>query len=62
MDLYNVETYLRPKSLTEVSDWQPGWNWLAGGTWIFNEVQPQVKTLVDMQWLNWSEIEVTADD
>jgi len=61
MDLYNVETYLRPKSLTEVSDWQSDWNWLAGGTWIFNEVQPQVKTLVDMQRLNWSEIEVTAD-
>ncbi|HEY9769598.1 MAG TPA: FAD binding domain-containing protein [Coleofasciculaceae cyanobacterium] len=59
MDLYSVETYLRPKSLTEVSDWQPDWNWLAGGTWIFNEVQPQVKTLVDMQQFNWSEIEVT---
>ncbi len=61
MDLYNVETYLQPKSLTEVSDWQPDWNWLAGGTWIFNEVQPQVKTLVDMQQLNWLEIEVTAE-
>ncbi len=59
MDLYSVETYLRPKSLTELSDWQPNWHWLAGGTWIFNEVQPQVKTLVDMQQLNWSEIEVT---
>ncbi|VEP12280.1 Molybdopterin dehydrogenase FAD-binding protein [Hyella patelloides LEGE 07179] len=59
MDLYNIETYLRPKSLREVQDWQPNWNWLAGGTWIFNEVQPQVKTLVDMQRLNWSEIEVT---
>ena len=61
MDLYSVEKYLRPKSLTEVSDWQPDWNWLAGGTWIFNEVQPQVKTLVDMQRLNWSEIEVNSE-
>ena len=61
MDLYSVETYLRPKSLTEVSNWQSDWNWLAGGTWIFNEVQPQVKTLVDMQQLNWSEIEVTSE-
>ena len=59
MDLYSVEKYLRPKSLTEVSDWQSGWEWLAGGTWIFNEVQPRVKTLVDMQQLNWSEIELT---
>lgn len=62
MDLYSVEKYLRPKSLTEVSDWQTDWNWLAGGTWIFNEVQPHVKTLVDMQQFGWSEIEVTAQD
>lgn len=58
MDLYSVETYLRPTTLQEV-DWQPGWTWLAGGTWIFNEPQSQVKTLVDLQPLNWSELEVT---
>lgn len=61
MDLYSVETYLRPKLLREVKDWQPDWNWLAGGTWIFSEVQPQVKTLVDMQQFNWSEIEVSPE-
>ena len=61
MDLYGVEKYLQPESLTEISDWQPSWNWLAGGTWLFNEVQPQVKTLVDLQRLNWSEIEVTSE-
>lgn len=61
MDLYSIETYLRPQSFTEVSDWQRDWNWLAGGTWIFNEAQPQVKTLVDMQQLDWSEIAVTSE-
>ena len=61
MDLYTVETYLRPKSLTEVSDWQSDWNWLAGGTWIFNEAQPQVKTLVDMEQLDWSEVEINLE-
>lgn len=60
MDLYNIETYLKPESLLEVSDWQADWNWLAGGTWIFNQAQPQVKTLVDMKRLDWSAIEVTA--
>ncbi|NJM97289.1 MAG: carbon monoxide dehydrogenase [Phormidesmis sp. RL_2_1] len=60
MDLYRVETYLKPASLTEVSGWQADWNWLAGGTWIFNQVQPQVKTLVDMQRLGWSAIDVTS--
>lgn len=61
MDLDRVEKYLQPKSLQEVRDWQSDWNWLAGGTWIFNRVQPGVKTLVDMQQLNWSEIEVTSE-
>ena len=60
MDLYSVETYLRPKSLQEVPEWQPDWNWLAGGTWIFNEAR-LVTTLIDMQSLNWSEIEITAE-
>ena len=61
MDLYSVKTYLQPQSLTEVADWRSDWNWLAGGTWIFNEPQPHVKTLVDMQRLDWSAIEVTSD-
>ncbi len=60
MDLHSVETYLRPQTFSAVSDWQADWNWLAGGTWLFNEAQPQVKTLVDMQQLDWSEIEVTS--
>ena len=61
MDLYSVEKYLQPTSLKEVPDWQPDWNWLAGGTWIFNEPQPETKTLVDMQRLRWSEIEITSE-
>lgn len=61
MDLYSVEKYLQPTSLNEVPDWQPGWNWLAGGTWIFNESHPETKTLVDMQRLRWSEIEITSE-
>ena len=61
MDLYSIEKYLQPRSLQEIPSWQPDWNWLAGGTWIFNQVQPQVRALVDMQRLNWSEIEVTSE-
>lgn len=61
MDLYSVETYLQPQSLTDLADWQPDWTWLAGGTWIFNEAQPQVTTLVDMQPLDWAEIAISAE-
>lgn len=58
MDLHNVETYLCPTDLEQVK-WQAGWTWLAGGTWVFSEPQPQIKALVDMQKLGWSELEVT---
>lgn len=61
MDLHSVETYLRPTDLEEVRNWQPGWAWLAGGTWMFSEPQPQINTLVDMQGLEWSELEVTPE-
>lgn len=61
MDLHSVETYLCPTDLEEVRNWQTGWAWLAGGTWMFTEPQPQVRTLVDMQALGWSELEVTSE-
>lgn len=58
MDLYGVDTYLQPTSL-ETLDWHPGYTFLAGGTWIFNEPQFQMKALVDMRSLGWTEIEVS---
>lgn len=61
MDLCTVETYLQPTNLDDVQDWRADWAWLAGGTWMFTQPQPQVKTLVDMQHLGWSEIECTPD-
>lgn len=59
MDLHTVETYLRPQSLQELSHWQKGWAWLAGGTWMFTEPQPHLTTLVDMEGLGWSELEIS---
>lgn len=61
MDLHTVEAYLRPTKLEEIGNWQEGWACLAGGTWMFNEPQPQVKTLVDLTELGWSELEATPE-
>jgi CO/xanthine dehydrogenase FAD-binding subunit len=61
MDLYAVENYLCPTSLEEVQSWQKDWAWLAGGTWMFAQAQPQIKTLVDMQALGWAEVEIASD-
>lgn len=61
MDLLNVQTWVQPQQLEDVSQWQPGWAWLAGGTWLFSEPQPNLTTLVDINQFNWSELEVTPE-
>ena len=64
MDLHSIQTYRRPQSLTEVTevnDWQSGYSWLAGGTWVYSEPQPQITTLIDITQLGWSELEMTTD-
>lgn len=61
MDLSNVQTYLRPRQRQDITDWQEGWAWLAGGTWLFTEPQPRVTTLVDMQHMGWDERQVSPE-
>ncbi|MDZ8055701.1 MAG: FAD binding domain-containing protein [Aulosira sp. ZfuVER01] len=61
MDLPNIQTYLSPDDVENINNWSHDWAWLAGGTWLFSEPQPQLKVLVDIQRLGWSEIEVQGD-
>ncbi|NJR65016.1 MAG: carbon monoxide dehydrogenase [Leptolyngbyaceae cyanobacterium CRU_2_3] len=61
MDLHTVETYLCPTQLESLPNWQPGWAWVAGGTWMFTEPQRDLTTLVDLQGLGWSELEVSPE-
>lgn len=61
MDLHSIENYLRPPNLEAVQDWEQGWAWLAGGTWLFSESQPQLNTLVDLELFGWSEIEFDGE-
>ena len=58
MDLHNIDHYLRPTDISKITDWGEGWSWLAGGTWLFSELQPDIKTLVDIQSLGWNEIDL----
>lgn len=60
MDLPNVKTYLRPTNLAEIEGWDSGWAWLGGGTWLFSQAQPHLTTLVDLEPLGWSELQVTS--
>ncbi|BAY21084.1 oxidoreductase, molybdopterin-binding subunit [Calothrix sp. NIES-2100] len=62
MDLPNIQTYLRPEHLENLTTWGNDWAWLAGGTWLFSEPQPHLQVLVDIQQLGWSEIEIAGDN
>lgn len=61
MDLPNVDNYVSPDHIQAITNWCEEYAWLAGGTWLFSEPQPHLKTLVDMQQLGWSEIEIVDD-
>jgi CO/xanthine dehydrogenase FAD-binding subunit len=56
MDLHTVAEVKRPSSAGEIDSWQPGWAWLAGGTWLFSEPQVGTDTLIDLQSLRWPEL------
>lgn len=58
MDLHSIDSYLCPKDIHQVTDWGEDWSWIAGGTWLFSEPQPQIKTLVDIQSWGWDKIEL----
>jgi CO/xanthine dehydrogenase FAD-binding subunit len=61
MDLPNVDSYVSPDDIQAITNWDKEYAWLAGGTWLFSEPQPHLKTLVDIQQLGWSEIEILDD-
>ncbi|MFQ3584495.1 MAG: FAD binding domain-containing protein [Cyanobacteriota bacterium] len=61
MDLHHLQTYLRPQQLAELSRWDPSWNWLAGGTWLFSQPQPHLRGLVDLHPLGWNELEIGTE-
>lgn len=59
MDLNTVTSIQRPTRLEDVSGWDAGHAWLAGGTWLFSESQVPTHTLVDLEGLRWPPLTVT---
>lgn len=53
MDLNSITEIARPRARTELVDWRSGDAWLAGGTWLFSEPQPQLRRLIDLTALGW---------
>ena len=40
-------------------EWQPRDAWLAGGTWLFSEQQPDLRRLIDLMSLGWESLAIT---
>jgi CO/xanthine dehydrogenase FAD-binding subunit len=61
MELHTVNRVRRPASVEEIDSWDAGYAWLAGGTWLFSEPQPEVHTLVDIESFRWPSLRPSDD-
>jgi CO/xanthine dehydrogenase FAD-binding subunit len=61
MDLNTVMEVVRQPSDRPGVGWRTGDAWLAGGTWLFSELQPTVHRLVDLTGLGWPSLVVGAE-
>lgn len=59
MNLGTIGEVLRPSAIEQIDGWRDGYAWLAGGTWLFSEPQPDRDTLIDLDGLRWPAVTVT---
>jgi CO/xanthine dehydrogenase FAD-binding subunit len=53
MDLNTIVSVKRPRRRAELSEYSAGDAWLAGGTYLFSEPQPELRRLIDLTDLGW---------
>jgi CO/xanthine dehydrogenase FAD-binding subunit len=53
VDLNTIKEIARPTKRAGAMDWSEGDAWLAGGTWLFSELQPKLRRLIDLEGLGW---------
>ena len=61
MDLNTVTEVRRPARPEDVKEWNRGYAWLAGGTWLFSEPQVNTNTLIDIESFNWPSLTANAE-
>jgi CO/xanthine dehydrogenase FAD-binding subunit len=57
MDLNTITEVRRPGDADAITNWEKGYAWLAGGTWLFSEPQLDTHTLIDLESLKWSSLQ-----
>ncbi|HVL63318.1 MAG TPA: FAD binding domain-containing protein [Microbacterium sp.] len=60
MDIDTITSYRRARTRDELA-LGPGEAFIAGGTWLMSEPQPETTGFVDLTTLGWPDLEVTAD-
>jgi CO/xanthine dehydrogenase FAD-binding subunit len=60
VDLNTITDIVRAPEDPPGPRWRDGDAWLAGGTWLFSDQQPNLRRLVDLAALGWDEL--TADE
>jgi CO/xanthine dehydrogenase FAD-binding subunit len=60
VDLNTIGEIARPNPRDRRIEWRDGDAWLAGGTWLFSEQQPQLRRLIDLHALGWKPLTVSA--
>jgi CO/xanthine dehydrogenase FAD-binding subunit len=61
MDLDTITEVLRPANADVMREWQIGYAWLAGGTWLFSEPQVATHTLIDLESFNWPSLAILPE-
>ena len=59
MDINTITEVVRRPSAKPGSDWRDGDAWLAGGTWLFSDQQPDLRRLIDLMPLGWDGLVAT---
>ncbi len=59
MDLNTIKEIARPNRRAGTIDWSEGDAWLAGGTWLFSELQPNLRRLIDLEGFGWEPLTVS---
>lgn len=58
MDLNTITEVAHPHARSQLPIWTAGDAWLAGGTWLFSEQQPDLRRLIDLTDLKWPALSI----
>src|SRR5476651_810992 len=61
MDLNTITEIRKPSRMEDVKQWQSGYAWLGGGTWLFSEPQISTHTLIDLETLKWPSLTASPE-